>query len=125
MDENIRELFTKSTGRKVPISVTIDADIVGELDEISAEFGLNRSVVVNTILRDVFGPCEVVKAKDGRSTNVRLKGKAAKERNEEVVRAFVEDGLTTNQLAARFNLSTEYIRQILKEADVWETRRGA
>ena len=123
MRDEVRALFSEK--RRVPkriISVAVDSEIIEALDEITKEFGIARSDSCRKILRlHLIGyDDEPISPSRSWSGNPRPRGDKLKERNDLLVKSFVEQGCSMKELITEFNLSEKRITQILTERGLWD-----
>lgn len=120
MRDEIKKLFTvKEEPKWFITSVTLDTDVVACLDEIKNEFNLNRSDVVNTILRyhligDVSPNAPLRQRKYKGLYGPRMSKKLRDERLGRILND-ADNGLTHREIAEKENLSIEYVRQLIRD----------
>lgn len=125
MRDEVRTLFSDKTRytRKRIISVALDDEILEALDEVVKEFKIARSDVCRKILRfHLIGTDEdePISTPKPWATKKRARGVKLVERNNNLMKSFVEDGFSMKELMLKYDLSEKQIRKILDSQGVWD-----
>ncbi len=124
MRDEVRALFVKQKVRaaKTIISVAVDDEILEALDEITKEFGIHRSDACRKILRlHLTGKIDEYVSPDRHWVGkTRPRGDKLKKRNDDIMKAFVEQGRSMKELMSIYDLGEKQITKILNERGVWD-----